>query len=561
MSRASLPAVASIATLAALPVALLIVDSQWIYSGPYRDHWIYYGYFQNALAYASQFPNLYYSSRLSVNLLGFGFHHLLPPLAANFALHLALYWTAVLGFFGTAAMLFGRRPALLAAICLGAHPWFLLAIGSNYVDGFGLTYFFAALLGTTAAAGGRAPRTALFLAGAAGAAMISANILYVLYLPLLAAAFLFLNRRSAQRPLVPSAGWAAAGGGLTIAALALINRAAGGPLFFLRSSLRFALEVSSGRTPNIWRAQDYTWLQQATWLVFPALATCGALALLLRRRRGRDADPLLLASQLQLLAFAVAVLVLQLAGFSLLQHPYAASLLLPPAFLAFAGQAAVLVEGVPSRAYLGLCALAVSAHLLLWLPGFRRQDLIPWIGSDAPVTAPLLLGLAGVAVLVSGARGAAAAAVLLLAAASSQALIKTRVHQRPEDLARDLFLQMDQAVVAIERSDPTFTTWLWYNYDEENGQVFDAVASAYLFSPCVVNLGFPNLPGPTVCGNASLAPGQRIAVLSDHANAFAEATQALARVGLGAQQLDREEIEGPIAGFAVTFLRIAKGPA
>jgi hypothetical protein len=74
-------------------------------------------------------------------------------------------------------------------------------------------------------------------------------------------------------------------------------------------------------------------------------------------------------------------------------------------------------------------------------------------------------------------------------------------------------------------------------------------------------MGFPNLPGPTVCGNASLAPGQRIAVLSSHANAFAEAAQALAQVGLGAQPLDREEIQGPIAGFAITFLRIARGPA
>ena len=556
-AQQELPTAASVAVLVALPVTLLLLDSTWIYSGPHRDHWLYYGYFRSAFAYASLHPDLYYSSRMSVNLLGFLFHHLLPPLAANFALHLSLYWAAVLSFFGTAAIVFGRRPALLGAISLGVHPMFLQAVGSNYVDGFGLTYFLVALFCLALAARGHVPRVGLFLCGAFCAALVAANILYVLYLPLLAAAFLFLNRQWARRSFLHSGALAVAGGAAAMAAMGVLNRVAGGPFFFLRSSLSYAWGIGSGRIANIWRRADSAWLVDAVWLVFPVLATCGAIAVLVHARGmiGRE-RAMILAGQVQCVAFMLGVVLLSLDWMDLLQFPFTASILIPPACLALAGQVAYLGVGISRRAYALALGSLMLATGLRWAFHPEREDLLPWIATPVPVTVPLLVGLAGVAVVLAGARGAAAVSAFVVATALSHGLIATKFFEPSRgEQARDLFLQMVGAVTAIERADPSLRIRTWYNQQDEHGQVFDAIACSFLLCERLVNTGFPNLPDRRMCDQDLLEPGQLIAILSARPQAFAEAAQALAHVGLVAEPLRREEIPGPIPGFAVVFLR------
>src|SRR3954471_16415815 len=123
--------------LLALPFALLGLDSRWIWGGPGRDEWIYYGYFRFARLHLAEFGDRYYSSRLPVILPGYLTRHLLPPLAANLVLHLGLYWLAAGSFYLAARAFFGRRAALLSTLILGSQPFFLGALGWNYVDGFG----------------------------------------------------------------------------------------------------------------------------------------------------------------------------------------------------------------------------------------------------------------------------------------------------------------------------------------------------------------------------------------------------------------------------------------
>jgi hypothetical protein len=118
-----------------------------------------------------------------------------------------------------------------------------------------------------------------------------------------------------------------------------------------------------------------------------------------------------------------------------------------------------------------------------------------------------------------------------------------------------LFRQMSRSVIAIEEFDPSHQVRLWYDLQEEHGRAYDAVASAFLLCPRMVNLGFPNLPTRRLCDGEELRPGMTIAVLSDDAAAFEQAAGALKRVGFQARLLGREEIPGPIPDFALTFVR------
>lgn len=565
----------ALASLLLLPFALLAVDSGWIFSSPSRDAWIYYGYFQNAVAYLKRFPEVYYSSRLAVNLPGFAVHHLLPPLAANLALHLALYWAAVLSFHLVVRRMFGTRTAWLTAIAFGCHPFLLRALGWNYVDGFGIAYFLIALLCLTPAAGSQGSRGRRPLLAAAGAmvtAIVSTNVFYGIYVPVLAGHFLVLRRQGREHdrehvPLSACALWAGLGAAGLFALLGAASRAMGGPFFYLGSSLSF-LSGSLG-TANIFRDATYGWLSAAVWLAFPVLVLAGGLVALLARRRNassrpddRHDDRLFLWTHGQLLYLALVLVYFQVAGdTAVLQHFYYASLLIPSAFLAFAGQVARVVPDLSGRrlaALAGLVALLQIVPLLLpRIPALSAAET----SSLPPLPLALLAGLVTVAVLALRVAGTRATLALFLGLALSQAMVRQGgatfwKSQRYGGDAQGLFLQISRGILAIERFDPSHQVRLWYDMEEErNGVFYDALASAFLLCPRMVSGDFPDLHGGRMCDGVQLGPGVPVAVLSTDPDAFEKARTSLQGVGLSARLLAREEIAGPARGFAITYLR------
>jgi 4-amino-4-deoxy-L-arabinose transferase-like glycosyltransferase len=557
-----------LAALAVLPIILLAIDSDWIYSGPHRDAWIYYGYFRNAVYYLRQFQDLYYSSRLAVTLPGFLIHHLLPPLAANLALHLALFWAAVLSFYLVAKELFGARAALLAGIALGCHPYFLQAAGWNYVDGFGIAYFLSALLLVTLAARSPSWRPLLLAAGALGAAIVSTHVFYAVYLPLLAGHFAVLNRKHGQAPLLAGALWAGLGAGGLLALLGTVTRLLGGSFFYLRPSLRFLAD--SVGTDNPFRDSSYSWLAKAVWLVFPALALLGS-AILLWRLATEPASPArhrlpLMWTQVQLVLLAVVMLYFQVSGdTAVLEHFYYASLLIPVAFLAFAGQLSGLVEGLPARRFAALAAGVTLLQLAaLFLPriGFLAPRALPF---NAPALVALAAGLGTAAASLPwrSARVPAALAVFLCLALS-QLVVRQggtifRQFERHGGDGRGLFLQVSRGVLAVERADPSQNLRLWYDFATEDGIVYDAIAAAYLLCPRMINSEFPELHDGRMCDGVPLGPDVPVAILSADPAAVEKARAALGRIGLAARLLRREEIAGPSRGFAITYLGTAAG--
>ncbi len=546
--------------LAALPLLLLALDSDWIFSGPHRDTWIYYGYFENGVSYLREFPELYYGSRPAAILPGWLLHHLLPSVPANVLLHLAVYWSAILSFYLVARDLFGARVALLAGLALGCHPYFLQAAGWNYVDGFGIAYFLMTLLlltRATASPVSPAWRLHLLGAGAMATALLSTNVFYGIYLPLLGGYFLILNRRRGRIPFLSALSWTGAGAAAMLTLFGAILMAVGGSFFYLTSSLAFLAGTAGEANP--FRLPTYRWLTHAVWLVFPSAALFGGALLFLLGPLWRDGVRLWCQVQLGILALVVAYF--QVYGdTAVAQHFYYASLLLPVAFLAFAGQLAPLVEELPVRRFSALAAaVAVVQILPLLLPRIRSLSY-----EDPPFGAPSLL--AGLAALASVALArwrtgrALAVVAVFFCLAVSQLLVRQGggIFWQFENYGGDgrgLYSQMDHAVRAIDAFDPSRELRLWYDDGAEDGIVYDALASAFLLCPRMINLDFPDLPGPRMCDGVDLKPGVQIAVLSADPSAFEKADKALRAIGLSARRLRREEIPGPSHGFAITYLR------
>ncbi len=549
-----------------LPFALLAVDPNWIFSGPFRDTWIYYGYFNNLSQYASEFSQHYYASRLSAILPGWVAHHLLPPLAANLVLHLALYWAAVFSFYTLCKLHLDRGVALLATLALGCHPFFLLAIGWNYVDGFGITYALAALALLALATHRSRWRLCLVLAGAAAMAMVTANLFYAVYLPWLAAYFLAVPAGTERRPLPQSLLLTGAGAAGLFVVFGAVNRAFGGPFLYLLSSLRFS--YSATQQPNPFREATYQWLAKAAWLALPAAVCVGAVVLLARLRGEPDAARrrFLVFTQVQLLAFAALMAGLQLhADMGVLQYVYYGSLLLPPVFLALAGQIAEVLQETRPRV---LALLAGVWGLALALPNPVDADPVSlqrWIGS--PVVLSLLLGLVLALVLWLRARGPRAAAAFGLCLAASQfASWELTRYSRTfgpfGDDGRGTFLQISRSFDEIDAQrfqDPGRTREvprIWYNFDEPaHGQFYDVIATTFMLCSHLLNTGFPNVDSKgLMCDGAYLEPGTRIAVLSTDPGAYAKAEASLRGIGFSTRLIARREVPGPVEGFAITFL-------
>ena len=547
-----------LAALALLPLVLLALDSNWIFSGPHRDAWIYYGYFENGVAYLRRFQEEYYSSRPAVILPGFLLHHLLPTVAANVLLHLALYWAAVVSFYLAVKELFGSRVALLTGLALGCHPYFLQAAGWNYVDGFGIAYFLTAMLLLTRATASRRWRPLLLAAGALFAALLSTNVFYAaVYLPLLAGHFLVLNRRRGRIPLLAASVWAGAGTVGLLALFGLVLRAAGGSFFYLSSSLQF-LAGTIG-TANPFRDRTYTWLVEAVWLVFPVACLIGAVLLLGRAATDPSLrrDSVRLWLQAQLLLLALMVVYFQAFGDTgVLQNFFYASLLIPASFLAFAGQIASLTAELPRRRFgslaAGIALLQVIPLLIPRIPGLYYEV--------APLFVPLLIALGMVAAARWRTDGERALVAVFLCLAASQLLVRQggtifQQFERHGLDGRGLYSQMTRAMRALDLFDPSGKLRLWYDAEAEEGIVYDALASAFLLCPRMINLDFPDLQAPRMCDGAALEPGVQIAILSGDPSAFEKADAALRGVGMFAVLLKREEIPGPSRGFAITYLR------
>jgi len=509
---------------------------------------------------------------------------LLPAVPANLVLHLGLYACAIAAFYGSTRIYAGRRGALLASLVLGCQPYFLWAMGSNYVPGFGLTYFLLALAAIAAAAsrpGGRAAGVLLAAAGAAAVALVAANLFYALYLPLLAAHFLVLNRHGARRRLLPAAGWAAAGGTVAFAGLDAVGWLWGhGAKVFLAPTVLWLWDFS--KRPSVFKHPIALWGPHAWWLVFPLIVLGASLAWLLRWHRetrspappataggsdggaGRPSGLRVFAQLQYVAAFAVmAACELEPHGMPL-EYFYYTLLLLPPACLALAGQLAPLVDRLTPRVFGGL-AVATAAVLAPISVG-RVQ---PWeLGRVLTIAPPLAAGAIAVAVIAAGWRGLRPAVMVMASLIASLLLIPNPFDSRRFGSHRGYadtyryFRQVDSILTRLQAADPSMRLRLWCSTDEEDGPLYDSLACAWRLCDRLVTFSFPDVAGGRMCDGQPLQPGMKVAVLTQRPPpaAAAAAEGALESIGLRARWLGASSVPGPVQPISLLFLETAALP-
>jgi hypothetical protein len=542
------------------PLAVLLADRGWLLPTPWRDPWIYYGYFRHAAEYVHRFPGFYFSTRLSVILPGYAALSLLAEPYASLALHAAMLGLAGGCFSYVARRLCGDTAGACAAILFLGDPFLLRAVGENYVDGFGILYFLAAAA-FVVLAGERSRVGWLAAAGGAALAMVVANLFYAVQLPWLAALWwLRRDRRRAPSAALRDGLVFGAGLGATLVALGAASLALGGRFWFLGSSLDFAATATSWVNP--YRHPLAEWMPAAHWLVVPALVF--ALATASAWRSWRSGASRRAAVGVQYVAFALLFIGFQLRRqFSPLEFCFYSSLLLAPAYLALGGVLSSWVEDWQprrrTRAYALTCVGGILA-LSRWVPAPLPGQL-----GDTPaflsLAACIALLLAG-AVRIGRRRWAAAAAIAAVTMAHWLAR-ESPFLQLPGPLAGEskapLFAQMTSSVRAIEDASVARPVRLWYDLDGPYGKVFDAVACSFLLTPNLVNSDFPSLHDGRLVDGGRLAPGQRIALLSERSEAVELAQDEARSIGLAIGPVSSRAVPGPVPGFAIHVMDIVAG--
>ena len=296
-----------------LPLVLLLLNENWVITNPLNPPWfdpfVYQSLFMHLREGISAHPDYYPATRIPWIALGAAFYSVLPPVAANLALKLALFATTVGLVFTALRRLTSAGPAAAATLLLATYPYFVMATGWDYSDG--LIFALLAVCYVGAAHGARRPggwRTGEFALGAAFASMVACNLFTVVFAAPLALFYLgvLLSGGEAWRGRAISKQLARAvlGAGLGLltglAALSALSWLLGGDPLVLKAQIQTALALADPNQNKQWKFESWTHLATgATWLAAP-IATClvalgaGAVAAVRIRRRGRTRDDVLM---------------------------------------------------------------------------------------------------------------------------------------------------------------------------------------------------------------------------------------------------------------------------
>jgi len=546
----------------ALPWALLSIGSNWIFAyvmgSNVIDPWFYFGFFLSLRNHLRIFPATYYGSRLSWILPGHLVYQVFSPAIAPYVLHIGLYYTSMIPFYLILKHIIGRDTALLTAVLMGSYGYFLLPMGSDYVDGPGIAYFLLTTLALTNAARLQRSWVWLVLGGVFYGAMVYTNLFLVLFtLPLLLF-YITANYEQLQHSLKRSFLFFALGLLAISVLLGTASEIYGGDFLFYAPSIRAASELATQVNP--YRLPFRAWRDQATWLVLPCLVVSGCIVFLrtVWNSRSDCKTRFLMLFQFIFLISAAMFVSFQMKNGAVLQYTYYVSFLIPAMFLAIGAQLAPTIERLSSQQF----ALAVcSALAILLLPRVvpASLGLASFLSSHAPWLVASL-ALMGTAVLFFG--GTRKTALMLSLACLALALVNVAagdLRGRDARMFGPGFQAIAKSFQAVRSVEPSVKVLFWYRLDEPMGSFYRSVASTYLWGYSVVNERFPSLEkGPDLLQIPRA--NMPLVILTNDQDAFPRAETALRQFGLGAQLIAERRIEeGPVA-WNMIFVQLHNWP-
>jgi hypothetical protein len=272
--------------LFALPLFLILVNSNWIFTPvkalpftPFQDTWFYTGNFFHFFDYATSgyTTQHYFIERLPWNLPGYYLYHLSSPLIGNYLLHLFFYYMAIFSLYIILRELISKRSALIASLAMGTYPWFMRAVGWDYVDGAGIAYFLMALALLVLSVKKRQWSVYVLLSGAATACLIFTNPFWVAFLPGMLIVFLIANHLYRKRNLLVSALLFGAGGIITTGLFGAFYYSVTGRFIFFKNSLALMQTMGNSKDLSSYLLIYYRGMDPH-WLLLPGLLVIASCA-------------------------------------------------------------------------------------------------------------------------------------------------------------------------------------------------------------------------------------------------------------------------------------------
>lgn len=529
-----------------LPIILLFLNDNWLFSyvlANFVDTWIYLGYFLDLEQHLNVFPKAYFGTRLPWILPGYLAHHLFSPMAATYILHLVFYYAAISSLYLILKHNFGQRAGFLTALLIGCHFFFLEAIGSNYIDGAGVTYLLLTLLMITNLSKSKYMRLRLCFAGIFYGCLIYTQLFLITYTPLVILYYFFINPDHKRRIL--NLTFVVFGfTGLTLL-LCTVNYFLNGRFWFLKYVIKWTSSFVA--TPNPWWQSFALW----PWLLLPTVTVFGSVATLLSMRSYPHRRPLLFFQAYFILTALIHVIWQIKFKQPVLNLSFYASYLLPATFLALGSQLALAVSLLSREKFYLLLAGILSISLLAYFP-----PVIEWAIPFDLILVVILFGVTGVAALFILVRKEIGISLIVLSIVAIN-LCGARAWPIRQDVVfrKDSFLSVFKSVAAIQSMDPESKSRFWYNDNTPYGSTYRSVASTYLWAYRLINEEFPVVNGKNF-SYYHVALNDRIFILSNEKDVMEKANQNLAQAGFKTKFLDERTIEQGSIHYKITYVKI-----
>lgn len=537
--------------LVSWPLIIIALNNSWLQMQlHYIDPWVYFGYFLNLEKYFEVFPGTYYGARLPWILPGFLAYRFFPPEIANIVLHLVFYYISTFSLYFVLRRAFNAQTGLLTALLMGSHSFFLRALFWDYVDGVAIAYFLLTISLMTLESS--YSRIRICFSGVALGCAVYTQFYLIIFAPLLVFYFFSINKGFSKSVLESFLSFISGFFAITFG-LCLVNYFfLGGPFLFFSHTIVFATSLIS---KNVWWVPISIWWRNGYHLVFPFLVFLMTIFGLVFYKESKSESSRRAAKTFQLFCVLSVFLVLFVEFVKkqpVLSCDFYASYLFPAIFLSYGSVLSFLIEKQDKKKVYIVMVLFFVLQLAL------NYNFV-WIQRSSPPN--LFLGLTasffGVFLLCSFIpflrKWVSFISLILLLVSGNFLFSQSYAISRNSKKKTNLFAPIVESVRLINKMDSSVGSFFWYDLSSKNIGVYRSISSCYLWGYRLINENFPQTQSSA---SKSLAPGDRIFVLSEKPDVKVLINRSLAELSLRGVFLDEKSIDFSEGSYKIIHFQV-----